>query len=56
VVDPVWAQWVILKKNYEASYEILVAAGIFGLVAICGQHPPLSFDTSFIALHPFIVE
>jgi hypothetical protein len=30
------------KKDYEASYEILVAAGIKELVVICGQHPPPS--------------
>jgi hypothetical protein len=46
----------------KIEYGILVAAGIKGLVrvAICGQHPPLSFGTSFIiniiALHPFILE
>jgi hypothetical protein len=51
----VGAQWVILsveqniyrgrlghfEKNYEASNEILVAAGNKGLVVICRQHPPL---------------
>jgi hypothetical protein len=32
------------EQNYEAAYEILVAAGIKGLVVICEQHPPLSFE------------
>jgi hypothetical protein len=44
------------KKNYEASYEILVAAGIIkDLLSFVGNIL-LLFGTSFIALHPFILE